>query len=75
MRSTRDNSPARPPREAARNDKARLASRLAGTASSSARAMPAVATARVCSVASNSSSKNSASCAGGQNAWVKLAIC
>ena len=73
--SRRDQAPERPPREAARNDKARLASRLAGTASSSASTIPAVATANVCRVASYSSSRNSPSCAGGQKALVKLAIC
>ncbi|MNP06691.1 hypothetical protein D3C76_986860 [compost metagenome] len=75
MRTRRDHPPARPLRDAARSDRARLARRLVGIASSSAKAMPAVATARVCKVAVYSSWRNSASCAGGQKARVKLAIC
>ncbi|PAV93373.1 hypothetical protein WR25_15967 [Diploscapter pachys] len=74
-RAARDHGPRRPALEAARKDNARLASRLAGTASSSARLMPAVATARVCTVAVSSKSRNPASWAGGQNALTKPAIC
>ena len=75
MRSSRDHSPGRPPREAALSDRARLAKRLVGTASSNAKAMPAVATASVCKVASKSSERKSLSCAGGQKALTKLPIC
>ncbi|MNI49962.1 hypothetical protein D3C73_1046010 [compost metagenome] len=68
QRNNRPKALGRPLREAADNESARLASRLAGMANSKARAMPAVAMARVCNVACHSNWRNSSPWAGGQKA-------
>ncbi|MNF38298.1 hypothetical protein D3C84_192420 [compost metagenome] len=64
----------RPPRCSADSDSARLASRAPGMAISRARAMPAVAMARVSRVARPSNRRNSRSCASGQKSARKRPI-
>lgn len=68
QRNSRPSVLGRPLREAADNDSARLANKLAGTANSKARAIPAVAMASVCRVACHSNWRNSSPWAGGQKA-------
>ncbi len=62
----------RPPRLSAESDSARVARRAQGMAMASARVMPAVAMARVSSVACQSRARKSPPCSGGQKAETKL---